>query len=114
MDDCIDQDFTGEVFDDDGYPTEEFLGHIEHWDCVKKPRRELLRFAMLGHIYPEYWDVQITTLDGKDKEVWNISTGGWSGNESIIYSLKSNNLFWIMSWVQSRRGGHYIFEVPAG
>jgi hypothetical protein len=42
---------------------------------------------------------------------YNISTGGWSGNESIIGALQSNSLLWALTWVQSRRGGHYIFEV---
>ena len=46
-----------------------------------------------------------------DKEVfeYDISTAGWSDNETIIDALMSN--FWIRSlcWFQSNRGGRYIF-----
>jgi hypothetical protein len=47
----------------------------------------------------------------KPKHRYYISTAGWSGNESIIYAMQENNLMWSLNWVQSRRGGHYIFEL---
>jgi hypothetical protein len=94
-----------ELLDDDGYPTDEFLEKIKTWD-YKDGFDELLEFAMEGHIYPNYWSRE--KIDGKS--VWKISTGGWSGNESIIQALKQNAIFWMVCWVQSRRGGHYIFE----
>jgi len=41
-----------------------------------------------------------------------LVVGGWSGNESIIRALENNkHWIWTMNWVQSRRGGHYIFEL---
>ena len=41
-----------------------------------------------------------------------ISTAGWSGNESIIYAMQNNkSMLWNLTWVQSRRGGHHIFEL---
>ena len=48
-----------------------------------------------------------------DKKVrrYKISTGGWSGNESIIHSMQKADFMWNLNWVQSRRGGHYIFEL---
>ena len=90
-----------EVFGDDGYPTDEFLQSIVDWPW-QDGFAALLEHALVGHIYPYYWS--------REGNTWDISTGGWSGNESIIYALRENHMFWAMCWVQSRRGGHYIFE----
>lgn len=43
---------------------------------------------------------------------YRISTGGWSGNESLIHSMQQNFLFWSQCWVTSRTGGHYRFHIP--
>lgn len=40
---------------------------------------------------------------------WEISTGGWSGNEDIIEAMQDNQVFWSLHWLESRRGGHYKF-----
>jgi hypothetical protein len=40
---------------------------------------------------------------------WHLSTGGLSDHERIID--KMSKIFWLGCWVQSRRGGHYEFEV---
>jgi hypothetical protein len=42
---------------------------------------------------------------------FDISTAGWSGNESLIRAMEKNSFMWATTWVQSRRGGHYIFEI---
>jgi hypothetical protein len=97
-----------EFFDEDGYPTEKLLDKIENWEYNSK-YEELMQFIKPYWRYSDfgYWDEK--TLD-KGKE-YHISTAGWSGNESIIGALKENKIFWMVSWIQSRRGGHYIFEV---
>ena len=42
---------------------------------------------------------------------FEISTGGWSGNEDMIAAMRRNFFLWHLSWVQQRVGGHFIFEV---
>ena len=43
----------------------------------------------------------------------SVSTGGWSGNESIIGAMKENTdylyTFIAFAW---RRGGHYEWRIP--
>lgn len=96
-----------DVLDDDGYPTDEFLNHVAAWD-FRKGHDSLLQYAMKGHIYPNYRSRVVE--DGR--AVWRISTGGWSGNESILAALQENRMFWMVCWQESRRGGHYVFRCP--
>ena len=92
---------TEPTFDKDGYPTDETLEAIEKWDA----RDTLGLFAFMEQCwsYPHYWN--------RAGDVIQISTGGWSGNESIISAFQANYIAWIFTWVSSRRGGHYEFEV---
>ena len=105
----------GDYLDDDGYPTEDALSIIENWGWEDK--RGLFKFMeSIWHLRSWGWS------EGEEDHEWdkgervyryNISTAGWSGNESIIGALQSNSLLWALTWVQSRRGGHYIFEVAS-
>ena len=101
-----------ELLDDDGYPTEAALEIIKiwHWNDIKG----WFDFInSLWHFKNWGWREGLTTDDlNKDMEVYTyeISTGGWSGNESLIYAMQENSMLWHITWVQSRRGGHYIFE----
>lgn len=99
-----------EWVDDGGYPTEEFLGRIEKWDVLKGKNSALMKFIKRYWRYSSagFWSEK--EREGYGTE-YKISTGGWSGNEAIIEALKNNRLFWNLYWIQSRRGGHYIFEV---
>jgi hypothetical protein len=104
--------------DEDGYPTEEVLEYIKrwHWSDAKamfEYIKDMWNYADCG-----YWREEIVYKDDyngmeyeKPKHRYYISTAGWSGNESIIYAMQENNLMWSLNWVQSRRGGHYIFEL---
>jgi len=99
--------------DDDGYPTEAALEivRIWHWSDSRG------WFEFIESIwYMAAWGWTESEVDHeykKDEKVYryNISTAGWSGNESIIRDMQKNDMMWHLNWVQSRRGGHYIFEL---
>ncbi len=97
--------------DEHGYPTEEALGLIKEWDSNDQPG--MMAFVKQCWWMPEWgWDED----DGKnflnkDIRIFNISTGGWSGNEDLIGAMQENMIFWMMSWYSSRVGGHYVFKV---
>ena len=105
----LDPDF----LDEDGYPTENALEIVEkwHWDDA----RGWFKFIEGLWAYHDWgWKEKDESHDwNKDKIVhrYYISTAGWSGNESIIRAMQKNDWMWHLNWVQSRRGGHYIFEL---
>lgn len=85
----------------DGYPEEEELDKIRTW--TGKPH-ELFDFIR-SIWWANEWGFH------QDGNKYSLSTGGWSGNESIIAAMRENQIFWLMYWESSRRGGHYTFEV---
>lgn len=106
-----------ELVDEDGYPTEAALELITKWhwtDC-----KGLLEFIE-GIWYMSDWgwkDVDASQLKTTDRDynaeggaLLFVSTAGWSGNESLIRALQDNWMAWHLCWIQSRRGGHYIFK----
>jgi hypothetical protein len=103
-----------ESLDDDGYPTDDALFLIENWHWSdSKGWFEFIKSIWWARDWgwtegeePHDWD------ENKKVYRYNISTGGWSGNENIIRAMEKNGggFFWHLNWVQSRRGGHYIFE----
>lgn len=110
--------------DDDGYPTEETLDYIAKWqvkytdDSTDNEIRQQY-FDLFEGIKSIWWyaswgwtemiEPSLYRENEKSRQ-YHISTGGWSGNESIIRAMESNS--WIhCTWVQSRRGGHYIYEL---
>lgn len=103
----------GDFLDDDGYPTEDALEIIEkwHWDDAKG------WFKFIESIwYMRSWgwkeeDEPHDWYEDKIVHRYYISTAGWSGNESIIRAMQNNDMMWYLNWVQSQRGGHYIFEL---
>ena len=106
------------MLDDDGYPTDETLKTIREWPH-EDGLKELLEFVWDVWWQPDWgWkETEVPreqTTPGTHRLLtnYNISTGGWSGNEDLIEALRGNNIFWLMAWQQSRRGGHYIFELP--
>lgn len=96
-----------EVFDDDGYPTEEYCSWLHELADNVKTYPQV--FSELEEVWWNY-DImhQWEKPDGREQEL-RISTGGWSGNEEVIHHLKGT-FFWFMCWYESRRGGHYKFR----
>ena len=101
--------------DDDGYPSEEVLTKIKQWR--HENHEDLLAwFAFIKPIWYYGWSERIKPHDifpdKYDVKEYKIFTYGWSGNEDLVRAMEQNeNLCWDFTWVQSRRGGHYIFEV---
>lgn len=98
--------------DEDGYPSVAALEIIEIWDWSDtKGWFEFIN--SIWHLKDWGWEEGTEPHDwNKDELVYrySISTAGWSGNESIVKAMERNDMLWHFTWVQSRRGGHYIFE----
>lgn len=87
--------------DEDGYPEEDELKLIKEWPW--KDGRALFDFIKERW----HWD-NYMVIDGN---AVSMSTGGWSGNEALIYALQENQMVQALYWVSSRRGGHYEYEL---
>lgn len=85
------------------YPDDNELATIRNWDYKA--------FDSLMSYVKECWKYADCGYWKKGRKYYRISTGGWSGNESIIAALIQNRMFWSMCWVSSKRGGHYVFEI---
>ena len=101
--------------DDDGYPTDESLDEL--LEVLNGKDIDLAHEAFLDAItgkYP-YAITGPTTVDvrGKPTEVLQFHTQGWSGNESIIRTLKESRL-WGYLFEREDRGGHYYFAQRTG
>jgi hypothetical protein len=93
-----------EYLDEGGYPTEAALNIIREWS---DPWPSIMKFIKEIWWMPEWgWH----EVDEKGITTYYISTGGWSGNESIIEAMRNNTIFWMMYWYSSRVGGHYSFK----
>lgn len=102
----------GELELDDGYPTEADRKVIAAWPFGQF--RELMECIRQAWHFGDWgWSEEDADDDGTKVRRYTISTGGWSGNETLIGAMQDNYLFWATCWVQSRRGGHYVFEVKA-
>lgn len=105
------------TFDSDGYPTDATLRVIEKWPITElSDTQGLMDYVRQAWKYPDYFTAdKRRTREWKGaplKRRYHVSTGGWSGNESLISALEKNFVFWMLTWVAHRRGGHYIFELP--
>lgn len=107
------------TFDRDGYPTEETLERIKTWpyETLQDPI-DAMDFAGRAWSYPDYWQKTELWEDpegypGQRPEVrYVFSTGGWSGNESIIGAIEENVMLRALGAWSWRRGGHYEYRFP--
>ncbi|HUU88767.1 MAG TPA: hypothetical protein VMX17_13580 [Candidatus Glassbacteria bacterium] len=91
--------------DEDGYPEDDEIEKVMNWHYEDGFNLLMDYVEQLWH-WPDWGFIRI------DSENFELHTGGWSGNEEIIYALQHNrNFFWIFCWVESKRGGHYKFEI---
>ena len=98
---------------EDIYPTNNQLNAIEKYPVIT--RDDMLKFLEYtkGYWHDSDWGWKQKQTK-KDTIKLELHTGGWSGNESIIYAMQSNFLFWSMNWDMSKRGGHYYFTIKLG
>ena len=94
--------------DKDNYPTKGELNIVRDWDFGKRSVEEFLQFIELNW---NYADIGYYELSGKKVLRLRLSTGGWSGNESMINAIQDNFTFWMICWEKSVRGGHYYFRI---
>ena len=103
-----------DMIDEDGYPTEEALQIVESWHW-SDPKGWFDFIRNIWHLQSGYtWCEDEEDHEYRENKTvyrYKISTAGWSGNESIIRAMQKNDMMWTLNWVQSRRGGHYIFEL---
>ena len=102
-----------DLLDEDGYPTDEALQIVEEWHW-SDPKGWFEFINGIWHLKSWGWCEGMLADDYNEGELsyqYHISTAGWSGNENLIRSMQKNHMLWDLNWVQSRRGGHYIFEL---
>ena len=100
------------------YPSDSELEIIANWNSENV--RALFQYIRERWAYANagYWREETISKDDfsgdeyiRPRYRYYLSTAGWSGNESILRALQRNETLWQTIWVQSRRGGHYIFEL---
>lgn len=98
-----------EWLDKDGYPTEDALMRITKWEVIDPIG--CLDFVKDLWSYPDRVRDEVRPLpydDTRTETVRCFSTGGWSGNESLIGAMKQNFGLRIV-WVMSKRGGYHEY-----
>ncbi len=88
------------------YPTEEELSKIQK-ASVSSP----VDVACLLDEIERLWEMPEWGFRRRGRK-FELHTGGWSGNESIVSALQNNVIFWAMFWEKSVCGGHLYFVIP--
>lgn len=97
------------VLANEDYPSEAELRRVAQWPIYSaRDIRNLLGYVQRRWKYSSYFD----PIPLGEQE-FNVSTAGWSGNEDLMDALEENTIFWATCWVSARRGGHFVFSIPA-
>ena len=105
------------TFDGDGYPTDDTLERIREWPVkTNDDFAAVMDFVGSAWSYPDSWEC-IERWEDPDwpsfpKRVYRFSTGGWSGNESIVSAIEGNDIVQGVGAWSWRRGGHYEYRFP--
>ena len=98
---------------DNEYPTKEELQKIQDWKY--EDGYEKLAEYILNLWHFSDWaflrDWAIDEFGTKYREL-RLATAGWSGNEDIVSALNRNQMFTMMCWQSSHRGGLHIYHIP--
>lgn len=92
------------------YPTEQTLKAIKNFDLMKKQDKILELIELIRENW-KYADDGYFKLKGKKIKRLELHTAGFSDNEDIINALQKNDLFFMLFWEKSVRGGHYYFKI---
>lgn len=90
------------LIDKDGYPTEESLLDIEE--------RHISSDQEVINVLEEIknaWKYKDWAKKISD-ELYQFSTGGWSGNELMIFAFENNVMCQVYCKIFSIEGGHYL------
>jgi hypothetical protein len=93
------------MFDKDGYPTDEALMLVEMYNIAEDGLEGFI------DLVENLWND--CGISRRGHKYWRLITGGWSGNEDVIYAMKQNTMFWLCYWYSSKRGGLYVFDMKA-
>ena len=96
------------------YPTDDEIERIKAW-----PHEDPLGWFAFIKASGYWWPQEVFGWHERDDQdpidkavrVFDISTGGWSGNEDILGAMQDNAVLWLLTWHSTTRGGHYVFMV---
>jgi hypothetical protein len=89
------------------YPTEDQLKAIASGPAFTRAECTALMTAAI-----DIWEFDGVRWDGDAVGTVTLVTGGWSGNEDVVDSLRQNYVFWSRCWESSHRGGKHVFKLP--
>jgi hypothetical protein len=94
------------------YPTDDQLEKIKEWDYLDFENLALYVQAIWhwGEDYARLGDWK-EDEHGTKYRPFELVTSGWSGNEDIVCALNKNQMFNMMCWYSSHRGGLHIYKI---